>query len=48
MMVNICPIRRAESWGYLAGSWGETTLHFVIILIDIKGNETMFRLYLLQ
>ena len=35
------PIRRAGSWGYLAGSWREAS---IIILINIRENETiMFR-----
>ena len=39
--VLIWPIRRAGSWGYLAGSWKEAS---IIILINIRENETiMFR-----
>ena len=31
MRVPLCPIRRAGSWGYLAGSWRKTTPIFISI-----------------
>ena len=44
MRVSIGSIRRAGSWGYFAGSRKETTPNFIIILINIRENETiMFR-----
>ena len=48
MRVPIFPMKRTGSLGYLAGSWRETTPHFIIILINLRENETiMFRLCLL-
>ena len=41
MRVPLWPIRRAGSWGYLAGSWREATPNVIIILIDIRENETI-------
>ena len=38
MRVSIWPIR-AGGWGYLAGSWGEDTPHFIFIFMNIRGNE---------
>ena len=35
------PIRVAGSWEYLAGSRRESTSHFIVILIDIRENETI-------
>ena len=44
MRVPFWPIRRAGSWGYFAGSCREATLNVIIILINIRENETiMFR-----
>ena len=44
MRVSIGPIGRVGSWGYFAGSWKEATPDFIIILINIRENETiMFR-----
>ena len=38
MRVSIWPIRITGSWKYLAGSWWEANLHFIVILIDIREN----------
>ena len=32
-------IRIAGSWGYLTGSWWETTLHFIAILINVRKKK---------
>ena len=41
MRVPLWPIRRAGSWGYLAGSWREATPNVINILINIRENETI-------
>ena len=41
--VSICPMRRAGSWGYFAGSWREGTSHVIIILEKI--TEKMEQCY---
>ena len=38
MRVLVWSIRRAGSWGYLAGSWREATPHFIIILMNIRAH----------
>ena len=41
MKTSIVPIRVAGSWEYLARSKREATSHFIVILIDIRENETI-------
>ena len=41
MKVPLWPIRKARSWGYLAGSWREATPNVIIVLINIRENETI-------
>ena len=40
MRSPIGAIRRDGSWGYLAGSLREATLHLIIILMNIREKET--------
>ena len=41
MKVPSGPMRRTGSWGYLAGSWRKATPHCIIIVMNIKENETI-------
>ena len=48
MRVSVWAIRRAGSWGSVTGRWREATPHFIIILKNIRENETIISLQLYE
>ena len=41
MRVLMWPIKKARSWRYWTGSWRQATPFFIVILSNIRENETI-------